>query len=141
MMKDGVRDSNVYSACFRDDAVTDINANVGVMIAIEYNDGLFSMYRVYTGTRGELECCHDGALEQHWYFSEENTKKLLHITNTDNGKDFIDTIYNRFKKDVHNADCKITEWCEANGIEFIYYYHRELTEQMKIKLLKIQKNL
>lgn len=122
-------------ACFRDDAIKDPNIKVGVMIAIEYgDDDRFSMVRVNWGPEAKWERPLDGAVEQHWYFSEEDTKELMLRTNTHTGQDLIQAIYDRFKKYAHDADSYITRWCETEGIEYIFCYYREMTEKMVRKL-------
>ena len=121
-------------ACFRDDAIKDPNIKVGVMIAIEYGDDRFSMVRVNWGAEAKWERPLDGAVEQHWYFSEEDTKELMLRTNTHTGQDLIQVIYDRFKKYAHDADSYIARWCETEGIEYIFCYYREMTEKMVRKL-------
>lgn len=120
--------------CFRDDAAMDPDIRVGVMIAIEYGDDRFSMVRVNWGPEAKWERPLDGAVEQHWYFSEESTKELMLRTNTHTGQDLIQAIYDRFKDDAHDADSSVAHWCDVEGIEYVFYYYREMTEETLRKL-------
>ena len=130
-----------YMACFRDDAISNPDIVVGVMIAIEYCDNKFSMVRVNWGPEEEWEYDFDGAVEQHWLFNEENTLKLMARMGASNGKELIETIYQRFKEHSSEADYVIEDWCKAEGINYFFYYHREMTHEMEEKLHKIRKSL
>ena len=125
--------------CFRDDAIKDPNIMVGVMIAIEYRDNCFSILRVNWGPESEWECPFDGAVEQHWLFFEEETKELMRLTGTHNGQELVQAIYNRFKDQAQNADYYIAEWCDAEGIDYNFYYHRQMTEHTIQQLQEMRK--
>ena len=138
--REALKPADYSAVCFRDDAIIDPNIKVGVMIALEYFDGRLNMVRVSWGPEEEWEHPMDGAVEQHWLFMEEETKQLMARTDTDNGKDLVQTLYNRFKDNAHDADFIIEEWCKAEGIDYIFYYHRELTERMERVLVEMRKD-
>ena len=127
-----------YAVCFRDDALQNPNTKVGVMIAIEYNSGWFSLVRVNWGPEEEWECPMDGAIEQHWLFCEEETQKLMRLMDTSNGKDLIRAIHHRFSECAHEADCAIIEWCKEEKVDYIFYYHRELTKKTEKMLAEMR---
>lgn len=138
--RDALKAEDYQVVCFRDDAISNPDIEVGVMIAMEFFDGIFSVVRVSWGPEEEWEHPMDGAVEQHWLFMEEETKQLMGRTGTDNGRDLLDALYNRFKDNAHDADYYIEEWCKAEGIDYVFYYHREMTRQTEEKLHKIRKN-
>lgn len=128
-----------YVVCFRDDAIKDPNIKVGVMIAIEYSGGRFSLFRVNWGPEEEWECPMDGAVEQHWLFSEEETKKLMQLTNASNGKGLIRAIHDRFRDNACEADYAIIEWCKEERVDYFFGYYRELTKRTKSMLVEMRK--
>ena len=142
MAKKNVCNSEVaedrYVVCFRDDAIRDPNIKVGVMIVIEYYGGRCSLVRVNWGPEEEWECPMDRAVEQHWLFSEEATTKLMALTGTHDGKGLINAIYNSFKDKAHAADFYFTEWCLEEGIDFSFFYYRQLTERMEKMIKKMR---
>lgn len=127
-----------YAVCFRDDALHDPNIKVGVMIAIEYYNGWFSLVRINWGPEEEWECPMDGAVEQHWLFCEEETRKLMRLTGTSNGKELIRAIYHRFRVSAYKADYAIIEWCKEEKVDYVFYYHRELTEKTEKMLAEMR---
>lgn len=127
-----------YVVCFRDDAIKDPNIKVGVMIAIEYSGGRFSLFRVNWGPEEEWECPMDGAVEQHWLFCEEETRKLMRLTGTSNGKELIRAIYHRFRVSAYKADYAIIEWCKEERVDYFFGYYRELTKRTKRMLVEMR---
>ncbi len=127
-----------YAVCFRDDALHDPNIKVGVMIAIEYYNGWFSLVRVNWGPEEEWECPMDGAVEQHWLFCEEETKKLMQLTDASNGKELIRAIHDRFRDNACEADYAIIEWCKEERVEYFFGYYRELTKRTKRMLVEMR---
>ena len=124
----------------RDDTLIDPDIKVGVMIAIMFLEDCFSVVRVSWGPESEWEEPMDGAVEQHWLFDEEETRKLMQVTEAENGTELINVMYNRFKDYAHEADYYITEWCKSKGIEYLFYYHREMTSQMELIMSKLRKD-
>lgn len=127
-----------YALCFRDDAITDPYNKVGVVIVIESFEERFSMFRVNWGPESEWEHPFDGAVEQHWYFTEEDTQKLMVKTKAHDGIELLNTLYERFKSKSRNADYYIAKWCRTKGIEYWFYYHRCLTKDTKKKLKEMR---
>ena len=127
-----------YVVCFRDDAIKDPNIKVGVMIAIEYSGGWFSLVRVNWGPEEEWECPMDGVVEQHWLFCEEETKKLMQLTDASNGKELIRAIHDRFRDNACEADYAIIEWCKEERVEYFFGYSRELTKRTKRMLVEMR---
>ena len=127
-----------YVVCFRDDAIKDPNIKVGVMIAIEYSGGRFSLFRVNWGPEEEWECPMDGAVEQRWLFCEEETRKLMRLTGASNGKELIRAIYHRFSDNAHEADYAIIEWCKEERVDYFFGYYRELTKRTKRMLVEMR---
>lgn len=127
-----------YTRCFRDDAITDPYNRGGVAIVIEFIEERFSMFRVNWGPERERGHSFDGAVEQHWYFTEEDTKQLMAKTKAHNGIELLNIMYERFKNNARNADYYIAKWCRTKGIEYWFYYHRCLTKDAKKKLKEIR---
>lgn len=121
-------------ASFRDDAITELDIKVGVVIAIEFDRGQLSMIRVNWGPEEGWECPFDGAVEQHWLFSKEETKKLMQLTRSSNGRELVNAVYDRFKNNAHEADHDIIKWCQEEKVEYFFFYYRQITEKTKRKL-------
>ena len=132
-----------YARCFRDDAITDPYNRAGVAIVIEFFEERFSMFRVNLGPEREREHSFDGAVEQHWYFTEEATKQLMAKTKAHNGIELLDIMYERFKNRARNADYGIANWCRTKGIEYWFYYYRCMTKdtKKKLKVLRSDRNI
>ncbi len=124
---------------FRDDEVTDPDCEVGVAIAIEFNDGLLSMVRLNWGPEDKWECPFDVAMEQHWLFSDEGTMKMMLLTGTNNGKELIHAIKHQFSDYANEADSAIIKWCKEEEIEYHFYYHREMNENTLNQLAEMRK--
>ena len=50
--------------------------------------------------------------------NQENTKKLMLMTGTHNGKNLVKAIYERFRDKGSWADSYILKFCEEKGIKF-----------------------
>lgn len=61
-------------ASFRDDAITEHDIKVGVVIAIEFDHDQLSMIRVNWRPEEDWECPFDGAAEQHWLFIKKKQR-------------------------------------------------------------------
>ena len=119
-------------ASFRDDAITELDIKVGVVIAIEFDCGQLSMIRVNWGPEEDWECPFDG--EQHWLFSKEETKKLMQLTRSSNGRELVNAVYDRFKNNAYEADYNIIRWCQEEKVEYFFFYYRQITEKTRRKL-------
>lgn len=133
-------DEEHYAVCFRDDALQDPNIKVGVVIAIEYSSGRFSLVRVNWGPEEKWECPMDGAVEQRWLFCEEETKKLMQLTDASNGKELIRAIHDRFRDNACEADYAIIEWCKEERVDYFFGYYRELTKRTRRMLAEMRHN-
>lgn len=96
---------------------------IGSMFAIEYHNGEFSMVLVDWGGEAQYERSRDGEVEQNWCFDEENTKKLMLRTGTNNGKDLIAEMVRRFSKHKAFAYFHIEHFCKEKEIKYQYYAH------------------
>lgn len=111
-----------YSIKFRDDAENG-NVDMGTLIAIHYDDGIFQIVKVNWGAEEDYERSRSGEVEMNWYFDEENTKKLMLRTGTHDAKSMMHSIYERFKDKAQMADWYITKFCDEKGIKYTFNVH------------------
>lgn len=69
----------------------------GSMLAIAFDNGVFSVTRVFCGSDIDYEYSHEGEVEQSWYLNEENTNMLMLRTGTHNGRELIAELERRYK--------------------------------------------
>ena len=102
----------------------DTGKKIGEALDFSYEDGRCCMSHYYWGSEMEYECNRFGRVESHCYWDEENTKKMMLKTGTENGKDLVKAIYKLFRSHKNRADAALREWCENEGIEYDYnvYY-------------------
>jgi len=73
-------------------------------------------------------------VEQHWLFSKEETKKLMQLTRSSNGRELVNAVYDRFKNNAYEADYNIIRWCQEEKVEYFFFYYRQITEETRRKL-------
>lgn len=112
-----------YYIRFRND-VEKGKMDMGTLIAMEYENGLFQLIKINWGGEVDYERSRDGIVEMYWLFDIDNTKKLMLRMGTHNAKDMINALYERFKCHADYADTYITKFCDGKDIEYTFrvYY-------------------
>lgn len=112
-----------YSITFRNDAEKG-KTDMGTLIAMEYDDGLFQLVKIYWGAEEDYERSRNGIVEMYWFFDIENTRKLMLSTGTHDAESMMKTLYERFRCHADFADTYIIKFCDEKDIKYTFcvYY-------------------